>query len=129
MMIEYENPYKNLTKEAILHEELLKDVINLDSIYDKLLFTVNTLKEANLFYSFDISQNKTIKDKIVSFEYLNDILLKAKNSLCEKMYFLIVDKIDFSNNRIICNIIQNRKKELNEYIIEKALMKINKNYE
>ena len=63
MMIEYENPYKNLTKEAILHEELLKDVINLDSIYDKLLFTVNTLKEANLFYSFDISQNKTIKDK------------------------------------------------------------------
>ena len=129
MMIEYENPYKNLTKEAILHEELLKDVINLDSIYDKLLFTVNTLKEANLFYSFDISQNKTIKDKIVSFEYLNDILLKAKNSLCEKMYFLIVDKIDFSNNRIICNIIQNRKKELNEYIIEKALMKINQNYE
>ena len=45
------------------------------------------------------------------------------------MYFLIVDKIDFSNNRIICNIIQNRKKELNEYIIEKALMKINQNYE
>ena len=64
-----------------------KDVINLDSIYDKLLFTVNTLKEANLFYGFDISQNKTIKDKIVSFEYLNDILLKARTVCVKKCIF------------------------------------------